>query len=46
MFLNNTISTMFIFAKTAKEIWDTLKLIYGDSSSIKQEKMNTRGKKI
>lgn len=25
-------------------MWDALKLIYGDSTSIKQEKMNKRGK--
>lgn len=30
---------------TAKKSWDTLKMIYGVSPSIKQEKMNTRGEK-
>ena len=41
MFLNNTISHYVHICKTSKEMWDTLKLIYGDSPSIKQEKMNT-----
>lgn len=29
--------------QTTKEIWDTLKMIYGFSLSIKQKEMNTRG---
>lgn len=29
--------------KIAKEMWDTLKMIYGVSPSVKQEQMNTRG---
>lgn len=30
--------------KTAKEIWDTLEMIYGISPSIEQEEMNTGSK--
>ena len=44
MFLNNTNFHYVHICKTSKDIWDALKLIYGDSPSIKQEKINTQGK--
>lgn len=33
-------------SKIAKEMWDTLAMIYGVSPSIEQEEINTRGEEI
>lgn len=46
MFLNENKFLYVLNCNYTKEVWDTLKMIYGISLSIKQERMNTRVQEV